>query len=511
MAAERTVRAQAGILPLVFFTGAAVLILEIMGTRVISPFFGSTVYVWSSLIAVTLASLAAGYAAGGALADRPRASASLCGCLALSGAWLLAVPLMRGPVLLAASSWGVQAGALASAAVLFAPPLFFLGAVGPLCVRLRTTELARVGREVGAVTSVSTVGSVVGALLAGFYLIPRIAVPSLLSGLGVVLLLAAGLCAWRLGGGRLAALAAVCGGAAALTGSTSPRPEGIMRDKAPSFYGDVKVVEYPRSSRRVLYIDGIPNTVADLATLDSVSDYITSFELLPFMRPKGRRALLIGLGGGSLVARFERHYGIETDVVEIDPVIERFARKWFAFKPSGRVAIADGRGFLARTAERYDFIVVDAFAGDQHPYHLFSREAFSLMLRRLGREGVLAVNVIGYARGPKARLMRSLGRTLREVYPHVKVFGANRTLDLESSYVNLTFLASAAPLEPRRDPEEGRPSFAAYWRAVRGNFIELKGGTLITDDHNPIEAMSAPAFLAIRRRLLRESRGVMAH
>ena len=65
------------LLATVFITGACVLIIELMGTRILAPYFGSGIYTWSALIAITLAALALGYSFGGRLADRlPRALTS---------------------------------------------------------------------------------------------------------------------------------------------------------------------------------------------------------------------------------------------------------------------------------------------------------------------------------------------------------------------------------------------------------------------------------------------------
>ncbi|MBI4424016.1 MAG: fused MFS/spermidine synthase [Elusimicrobia bacterium] len=485
----------------VFLSGAAVLVLEIVGTRVIAPFYGSTVYVWSSLIAVTLASLAAGYAVGGILADRRDALATLSWALAGAGVWVMSLPAISRGVLLATGALGVAAGSLASAAALFAIPLACLGGISPLCVRLRTADLERLGREVGRVSALSTAGSVAGALATGFVLVQAFSLPQLLGGTAALLL---GLAAWtrvkaRRRGVLLAALAGV-----ALLGSLRPREGGgVVLARERSFYGDAKVLQ--AGGRRILDIDGISNTVVEQASLESTSDYITALELLPFLRPDARRALLIGLGGGSLVGRYRRFYGVETDVVEIDPAIERLARRWFGFASPKPVFLEDGRRYLERPGPRYDLIVLDAFSGDHHPFHLFSAEAFAAASRRLAADGVFAMNVIGYALEPQDDLRKALYRTLSGVFPHVRVFVANDGIDYRADPVNLIFLASNAPLEFRRDPARGRSEVAALYETVRSQFLPPLGpseGLLLTDAYNPLETLGAPAFRAIRKHLL---------
>jgi spermidine synthase len=391
--------------------------------------------------------------------------------------------------------------------------------VGPLLVRLRATELARVGRAAGWVSAVSTAGSVAGALAAGFWLIPNFSVSVLLGVLGAGLGALAAYCLWSGRGGAKAAVLLLA--ASLFSGAWTAqreRPAGAaVRFHAKSFYGDLMVVDAESWGKRIFYIDGMPNTVVDLKTLESTSDYIRSFEFLPFMRPEGKKALLIGLGGGGLVERYRRYYGVETDAVEIDGKVVEVAKAWFAFQPSGKVLLEDGRRVLERAGEPYDFIVIDAFNGDQHPFHLFTCEAFKAAAKRLKGDGVFAMNVIGFALGPKADLRRSVERTLRETFPNVRVLAASTGHDPRTHTVNLTFFASKAPLDFRRDPAGGRPELAEYYANVRGSFIDgldspsdAARARLLTDDDNPVDALSAESGLYVRRTLLQQSAAWMA-
>ena len=311
-------------------------------------------------------------------------------------------------------------------------------------------------------------------------------------------------------------LAALVAGGIGWTSSSDPGDlSGSLRAREHTFYGDVKVVDCASLKKRSLFIDGIMNTAVELGSLESVSDYILALELLPILRPSARRALLVGLGGGTLVKRYQEHYGISTDVVEIDPVIERIARRWFGFQPSGKVEIMDGRSYLETGDEPYDLIVLDAFNGDQHPYHLFSLEAFEAAARRLGSDGVLALNIIGYAHGPEGKLRRSIERTLGQVFPHLQVLVANRGPESRETFENLIFMASRQPLEFLRNVAKTRPELAAYFEEVKGNYLAPSNpeldGVLLTDDYNSIEFLSAPAFFAIWKRISENIQEVVAH
>jgi hypothetical protein len=136
--------------------GALVMVIEILGSRVIGPFFGVSLFVWTSLITVTLAALAGGYAAGGFLADRRPMPSTLYILILAAGVFALLVPSLKGPVLKATASWGLRSGAFASALLLFGPALFLLGCVTPFLVKLAARELRTLGRTVGSFAALST-------------------------------------------------------------------------------------------------------------------------------------------------------------------------------------------------------------------------------------------------------------------------------------------------------------------------------------------------------------------
>ena len=108
-------------------SGASVMIIEILGTRVLGPFFGLGVQVWAALITVTLTALALGYWLGGAVADRRPSPVLFHAIILFAGIATALVRWVAGPVMDVFSGLGVEAGALFSALVIFGPALFFMG------------------------------------------------------------------------------------------------------------------------------------------------------------------------------------------------------------------------------------------------------------------------------------------------------------------------------------------------------------------------------------------------
>ena len=147
------------------------MVIELLGTRLIAPFYGASLYVWSSLISVTMIALAIGYFIGGHWADRAqRTGLSL--IIALAALFTLLIPWATRPVLLMTDPLGLRGGAFTSALLLFFPSLTLLGMVGPFAIKLATSQLDGVGSSSGTIYAVSTLGSVIGTLLLGFFLFP---------------------------------------------------------------------------------------------------------------------------------------------------------------------------------------------------------------------------------------------------------------------------------------------------------------------------------------------------
>jgi predicted membrane-bound spermidine synthase len=473
------------LLATVFMTGACVLVVEIAGARVVSPLYGSGLYSWSALIAVTLAALSLGYWAGGRLADRrPEPGLFHVGIL-LAGILVVAVPWIAGTVLRVTEPLDPRLGVLLAALLLFFPPLALLGGVTPFAIRLARPPAGEVGGISGLVFAVSTIGSLLAAVATGFVLIPSLGVRSILALTGSVLMLVAvaGLLArGRRTAGTMAAVLVVASLFAWRGGSAGEPARGFrIVERMPSFFGYLRVVETP--GWRLLTVNGIGQNYVPLTPDQPISHYLSFLSSLPRLRhapPEARRALLIGLGAGEMVGLLSKE-GVDLEVVELDPRIEVLARRHFGLTlPRERIHIADGRAFVERDRGTYDYIFMDAFLGEEVPAHLYSRESFAAMRRRLAPGGLLAIN---YTTIPRGEDVRAVARTLQDVFAHVRGYtdGVPPT-----ELASLVMLASDRPIEldPGADPARGSPTL------FLANPAELKtgGSRVLTDDYNPISS-----------------------
>lgn len=494
----------------VFLLGTAVLVLEILGARVISPYYGSSVYAWSAQITVTLASLAAGYWFGGVLADRRPQAAFYFQQILAAGALVVVIPFLTDPILSGTTPLGLMGGSLASATLLFAPSLLVLSATGPLAIRLVTADVRSLGRGVGSVYAVSTAGSVTGALLTGFVLVPRFPLSRTLFFTGAALMALGGLGLWRSGrrGGGASAVLAAALTAAVLLPARDAVATNVLVHRS-SLYGDVKVMDLSPTERYLL-LNGVFHGMIDLTTGESQADYIGYMEFLPLFRPGAGKALVIGLGVGSLPEMYRRHHALPSDTVEIDPVVAELAQSHFGYVPTGRVAVEDGRTFLERSEGKYGVIVLDAFASESIPYHLFTEEFFRLAKSRMAPGGVLGVNVVGNAAHPA---WHSVYKTLARVYAHVRVFPTSAdpehlgNLVLVASDVPVVF-PPAASLRPAL-----RPVMEAMLKeeAPPPSPDALERAPAFTDDFNPIDEVYRPLIVRWRKDIIDRAKGVLLY
>jgi predicted membrane-bound spermidine synthase len=506
--------------PALFFvvaaSGACVLALEIVGTRVLGPFYGQSLFLWSALISVTLAALAVGYALGGRIADRGPSAARLALVLAVAGAWVTAIPWLVRPLLAATEPLGLRSAVLATATCLFFPPLALLGMTSPYAIRLAATRLERVGSTAGDLFAISTVASVVAALATGFWLIPTVGVRALLAAIGAVLFVAAAVAAFA-GRRRAAALAIVAAAAGAALGArTLARADGEgtraatkAKDgvvyRADSPYAELRVLD--RGDKRYLLLDGGMHTIVRKDDLRTEHDYVVVGELAleAFERPG--RVLVLGLGGGTLCKQFARA-GWRVDAVDVDPWIERVAREHFELKPfHATVVVADARRFIARSPLRWNLVFYDAFGSSSIPFHLVTRESFAEAKAHLAPGGVLALNVESV--GWHHPLVESLGRTLEAEFRYVT---ALPIAEPPNQLGNLILLASDRPIdipyERLGDQVATLPDDYEHWRAVTRNHAwdnRFVPGTptapVLTDDKNPVDLWSEEINLVARRSL----------
>lgn len=430
----------------VFGSGAVLMALEIVGSRILAPYFGSSVYVWGSLISIFLAALSLGYYFGGVAADRwPRAGV-LALMLGSAGILTLLLPLVSRPILEAFSTWdlGPRMNPLLASIVLFVLPSILMGATSPFAIKLAATDLATVGNTAGILYAISTAGSIVGTLLTAFVLIPAMGVRAILYTLGASLIVLSGLMGVRAARVvRAAATVAVVtlllafpAGAQVQCGDTK-----IIFEKD-TVYHRIKVAE--DNCYRWLHFDRSRQGGMFLSDpRESPLRYPDYFLLGWLFNPGIKKVLMVGLGSGSIPKRLIGDFpGVLVDSVELDPVVVDVAKKYFALRdhPRHRIFVQDGRQYIKKTDEKYDFIIMDAYFAEGVPFHLVTREFFQQVRAKLAPGGIVGANIVGFLDGPNSQLFKAIYKTYAAEFTGLYLFPVNFQYDRDETDVRTIIL-----------------------------------------------------------------------
>jgi MFS family permease len=150
-----------------FVAGMFVMTLEMLGFRMLAPYFGYSIYVWGSLIGIIMLALSCGYIIGGSVADKYPSPSILFGMILIAGLLAAVISFFYRAILLFCQSLGLISGSIIATILLFAGPMILLSTVSPFLIRLLAKE-NKVGTTAGRIYSLSTVGSIFGTFLAFF-------------------------------------------------------------------------------------------------------------------------------------------------------------------------------------------------------------------------------------------------------------------------------------------------------------------------------------------------------
>jgi spermidine synthase len=299
---------------------------------------------------------------------------------------------------------------------------------------------------------------------------------------------------WLRGGERVAAALLIFIPMLVSSSATRALPEDLkVVGRVHSPYGLLEVID--DSARRVRLMRADHSIIgATFADGTGAFAYTHVLEALRFARPDAKSLLQIGLGTGTLPLAMQRR-GLEVDSVEIDPGVVSLAKEHFDY--SGPVVIEDARTFLNRSTKKYDFIVHDTFTGGVTPAHLLSQEVLERARALLLPKGIFVVNLPGFADGPHASGSHALGRTMREVFPIVRVFRDSVAKPGEPSLSNLLFFGSVEPFEltAPHDATFESPTCERALRSLSGWEVPAmaESAPIVTDARNPLTWMQIPA------------------
>ncbi|RZT84945.1 methyltransferase family protein [Pseudonocardia sediminis] len=472
----------------VLVSGAAILIVETLATRLVAPYVGLTLESTTAVIGVALAGIAVGAAIGGKQADTsdPRRVAAV--ALAVGGLGVLAVrPLIRliGPLL----------GNGASAAILLVivstlVSVTALAAVTPAVTRARLDGIDGSGGVIGSLSALGTIGSLAGTFLTGFVLVALLPVSAILFVTAAACLVLALVVATT----RTRREIGTIGGAAAVLAAALVVVPG--RCDVDTTYYCASVVPGDRPSERVLVLDDLRHSAVDLAdpahlefayTLRFADAIDTAF---PARAPL--RAVHVG-GGGFTMPRWlaATRPGSTSTVLELDRGVVELGERELGVGsiPGLTTRVGDARtGLSALPDASADLVVGDAFGARSVPWHLATAEFADEVHRVLRPGGLYVLNVIDH--DPLA-LLRAVTATVGDRFGSVALMarpdqlapggGGNAVVVVSDRAVDTAALAAAAATRG----EPGSVLDPAATRSLAGD------AEVLTDDHAPVDQLGA--------------------
>jgi predicted membrane-bound spermidine synthase len=487
-------------------TGAAIMIVEILGAKMLSPYLGLSHFVWTAQIAVTLVALACGYYAGGRLADRSRKLERLYWAILGAAVYLAVTVFICEPVAYWCLDFNLAFGALLASGILFFVPLALLAMTGPFLAPVITSSISSVGGNVGRLTSTGTLGSLAGTILIGYLLIPLLpnSITMYVTALTLIVVCVGYFTVIRRKAAPALLLALALGAGFGFKDRLSLKGhyQNVVEEfRGNSYFGGLQVVAVRDGSRRFLLNDNLFQNMYDPGRKQSTAAFtFVLAELARAYTTDIKDVLCIGLGVGIVPMDFASH-GARVDVVEINPAVVKVAARFFDFQPGQvHLSIDDGRHFLNRCRKKYDVVVLDAFLGDSSPSHLMTREAFGSIAHVLRPGGTLVINVFARLEAGRDFFAASLERTLKKVFPGVR---------LHTNGGDGVFFVAA----DRADPEFARPpdlagvhpdaladTEAAMIRRVE---VPPEHGRVLSDDYNPVEFYDARNREELRKGLVK--------
>ncbi|MDQ3041275.1 MAG: fused MFS/spermidine synthase [Acidobacteriota bacterium] len=493
----------------VFVCGALVMIYEIIGSRLLSPYIGSSTYVWTSLIGVILAALSLGYWLGGRIADKRPELKILALILFLAGGLVAVTILLKDLILsfIAQMPFGLEVKSVAAALLLFAPASVLLGFVTPYAVKLKITTLDDAGKTVGRLYALSTVGSITGTFLAGFILIPFVGSEKTLYLIGASLIgLSMLLAPFALTRLNVAVLILfVLGIGVSEAKIYFLRRTSDLRD-IDTEYSRVQVFKTtdPKTKREIRAIATDPFFVQSAMFTDSdelALEYANYYHLIKHFKSDFQNTLLIGGAGYTFPNEYLKKYPTaRMDVVEIDPQMTRIAKEFFRLKehPHLNIIHEDGRVFLNQSAAgKYDVVLMDAFGSlFSVPFQLTTVEAVQNISRVLKDDGVVIFNLGGAIKGDAARFLQAEFKTYKQVFPQVYLFKVNADYT-DEQLQNLIIVACKNPdaaVLTSSDEQTFNLLRHLYDREINPAI------DILTDDLAPVEYYNSFAQRAYRRK-----------
>ena len=408
------------------FVGIALMGVEMSASRLISTYFSSSQVIWTLIIGIIMISMAIGNYWGGKQADKKPSYIRLYVELLFAGAYIVLTPFFGRFVIAGISALFalfvtnnlVIWASLLSCIILFVPPLLFLGKVTPSLIKYSLGEKVS-GKVVGTLEALNTVGSIVGTFIPTFITIPFIGTSksfvlwgSLLCSLGLIFII----------------VSFFENKKKQLDEQNSPSNRKIIRkttiltciyssmliagiflstNASFIFWDNPTLVKEDESMYNYLKVDkngkqylfstnvlfGVQSAINEDDSLTGM--YYDYLLISPYLVKENPNILILGNGTGTYATLLKNYLNLECNItaIEIDQKIIDLSYEYFHMPEDINIICDDGRNYLARSKDKYDIILVDAYSSISAPFQMTTVEFFNLVYEHLDDNGIMMSNI----------------------------------------------------------------------------------------------------------------------
>lgn len=403
------------------------MIFELVGSRVLGPYFWTSVFVWTSLIGVILWSLSIWYFLWWKIADKKVSFETLSFILFISAIFISLMIFLKWILLnfLQDNIIDIKTSSIIASIILFSPTSILLWMVSPYAVKLKLNDLNNSWSIVWNLYAISTTWSIFWTFLSWFYLIPFLGTNKLLFILSIILIINSVL--------------------------IFPKKKLIFKlftiflifinlflfnefnnkiIDVDTVYNRIWIYDYFNTKEdklaRIMWINNENHSSMFLNSDELVNEYTKYYHLAKHFNPDFKTTLMFWWAWYSFPKDFLNKYPKATiDVVEIDPKITELAKKYFNLKdnPNLNIFHEDWRVFLNKTQNKYDVIFWDAFSSHYSiPYQLTTKEAIQKKYNILNEDWIVILNIISSLEWEKNDFLRAEYKTYKSIFPQVFLF-----------------------------------------------------------------------------------------
>lgn len=421
-----------------FLCGGIQMLIELVAARILSPYVGSSNLIWTTIIGVMLVSMSLGYWLGGKLADKKPNINILSLLLIFAAISVSLIPILEVNFVsqLALLIDKLEIVAFICSAIVFGIPSFIMATASPYVVKLKDVEKTDIGKLSGKISSISTIGSIVGTFTGGFLLIPYLGVRTIILAITILVLILAAILYKDKNKKFILILIFIT----IIAFSLQYLGAKMFRFYNPDIIEDldseysriwVKEIDTGEISYKTLLVDTALESYINKETNEMGGKYLKYYDLFNYFNEDSKNVLIIGGAAYTYPMHYLQTYEDKNmDVVEIDKKMTEIAEKQFGLDSNNpRLGIyhQDGRSFLNKTENKYDAIIMDAFKGANAPFELATYEAMKQAYNCLNENGVVITNIVSSLEGDKSDFIKYEYSTYKEVFDDVKLFRVNDT------------------------------------------------------------------------------------